>query len=312
MIAWSSPLWPTTVVRDLVLQVVLASPSTVLSAAILRLNHGAFIRFPGKMGSDPRKESCRGLSSRRDTMQVPLLRQVKGKVCPTWINSLWTDRDQNKHLLKKFTEFVANLRITEERLMSKSHNVVLLAMASPFKCGNFIHWMNWKRLCFNFNESVWSWNNLPTHSCVSVVFLHCILHEGKLQIVNVKDSLGALQFQRHEANSYLSHYCHQIKVSPWMQELVTHRRRSYKWPMGGHRYHDLLNSYYKHVINKKWGRCCSSSFKKLVLTEKEVKGFFLFPSLSLSHLCRSYCMGVGRQCTPSGCLLLKSSVILLH
>lgn len=47
-------------------------------------------------------------------------------------------------------------------------------------------------------------------------FLHCILHEGKLQIVNVKDSLGALQFQRHEANTYLSHYCHQTEVSPWI------------------------------------------------------------------------------------------------
>lgn len=47
-------------------------------------------------------------------------------------------------------------------------------------------------------------------------FLHCILHEKKLEIVNVKDSLGALQFQMHEANTYLSHYCHQIKVSPWM------------------------------------------------------------------------------------------------
>lgn len=31
-----------------------------------------------------------------------------------------------------------------------------------------------------------------------------------MHAVNVKDSLGALQFLRHEANTYLSHYCQPI------------------------------------------------------------------------------------------------------
>lgn len=50
----------------------------------------------------------------------------------------------------------------------------------------------------------------------SSCFLSCILYQGKLNTVNVKDSLGALQFLRHEANTYLSHYCQWISFTLWM------------------------------------------------------------------------------------------------
>lgn len=74
-----------------------------------------------------------------------------------------------------------------------------------------------------------------------------------------------------------------LKLVHGWQELITHRRHSYKWPVGGHRYHSFLNSHYKRVVNKKWGTCCSSSLTKLVFTEKEVKGFFYF-SVSIDHI----------------------------
>lgn len=63
--------------------------------------------------------------------------KMKSRVCFTLISSLWTGDDQNKHQLKKFKN-LANLRIADERLVSKSYNVILPDMASPFICGNFI------------------------------------------------------------------------------------------------------------------------------------------------------------------------------
>lgn len=74
-----------------------------------------------------------------------------------------------------------------------------------------------------------------------------------------------------------------LKLVHGWQELITQRRQSYKWPVGGHRYHNFLNSHYKRVVNKKWGACCSSSLTKPVFTEKEVKGFFYF-SVSVDHI----------------------------
>lgn len=66
------PLCPTAMVRDLVPQVVLASPHTMLSVTILRLNRSAFICFLEEMGTGIRKESYRGFYGRRDPVQVPL------------------------------------------------------------------------------------------------------------------------------------------------------------------------------------------------------------------------------------------------
>lgn len=75
-----------------------------------------------------------------------------------------------------------------------------------------------------------------------------------------------------------------LKLVHGWQELITHRRHSYKWPVGGHRYHNFLNSHYKRVVNKKWGTCCSSSLTKPVFTENEVKGFFFYFSVSVDHI----------------------------
>ena len=62
--------------------------------------------------------------------------KVKSRVCPT--SGLWTDDDQKKSTEKVFQEFVANLRITDKRLVSELQNMILPDMALPFICGESI------------------------------------------------------------------------------------------------------------------------------------------------------------------------------
>jgi len=71
---WDGPddLCPTTTARDLVPHVVLASPSAVLSATVLRLNCRAVVCFPGEMGTGIEEESYTALYGKRDPVPVAL------------------------------------------------------------------------------------------------------------------------------------------------------------------------------------------------------------------------------------------------
>lgn len=98
-------------------------------------------------------------------------------------------------------------------------------------------------------QGVRSWQAIAGTLMRSSCFLNRILLQGRLHTVNVRDSLGALQFLRHEANTYLSHYCQPINLILWMAR--AHRRCRYKRPLGGRGDHSFLNSQEHHVINKK-------------------------------------------------------------